>query len=184
MVRKILKWTSIIISALIVIILVYGSIQYSKAKGTNHFISERIVEAPKAKVWRIISDVGNYHKVTADGIDDVKIIEGEGLGLKRICADQNGNSWEETCTSWIPEKEFGFEVNTQKEDYPLPFKSLSAIWKIDAISPNKTKITIDMSYEFKNAFLGGLFLNLGEKQAKKDSNFLLDNWQKMAENNQ
>ncbi|WP_298902832.1 SRPBCC family protein [uncultured Psychroserpens sp.] len=183
MIRKLLKWTSIIISSLIAIILIYGGSQYPKAKGVNHFISERIINAPKDKVWTIISDVGNYHKVTAAGIDDVKIIEGEGLGLKRVCADPNGNSWEETCTTWIPEQEFSFKVNTQKEDYPLPFKSLSAIWKLDSISPNTTKITIDMSYEFKNAFLGGLFLKLGEKQAHIDSNILLNNWQKMAETN-
>ena len=183
MVRKILKWTSIIISGLIAIILIYGSMQYSKAKGINHFISERIVEAPKDKVWNIISDVGNYHKVTAAGIDNVKIIEGQGLGLKRVCSDVNGNRWEETCTSWIPQQEFSFKVDTKKDDYSLPFKSLSAIWKLDSLSPTKTKITIDMSYEFKNAFLGGLFLKLGEKQADIDSNFLLDNWQKMAEHN-
>lgn len=181
--RKILKWTVITISSLITLILVYGTFQYSKAKGTNHFISERIVNAPKSEVWNIISDVGNYHKVTATGIDHVEIIEGEGLGLKRVCADSNGNSWEETCTSWVPEKEFAFKVNTQKENYSLPFKELSAIWKVDEIEDNKTKITIDMSYEFKNAFLGGLFLNLGEKQARKDSNILLDNWQEMAEKN-
>jgi len=181
MLRKILKWTSLILVGLIILTLVYGFIQYPKAKGIKHFISERVVVAPKDKVWDIIADIGNYHKVTAAGIDHVQIIEGEGLGLKRVCSDPRGNSWEETCTIWEPGKQFGFEVNTQKEDYKLPFKSLSAIWKIDSISTNKTKITIDMSYEFKNPFLGGLFLNLGEKQAEIDSNYLLDNWQKMAE---
>ena len=181
MARKFLKWTSLILALIIVLTLIYGFIQYPKAKKVQHFVSERIIYAPKDKIWDIIADVDNNHKVTSEGIHNVKIIEGEGLGLKRICSDPNGNSWEETCTIWEPGERFKFEVNTQNEDYPLPFKSLSGVWKLDSITEGKTKLTLDFSYEFKNAFIAGLFLGMGEKQAQKDSDYLLDNWQRMAE---
>ena len=183
MIKKILKWGLLTFAVLIVIVLAYGIIQYPKAKGVNHFISERVVNAPKDKVWRVISDVGNYHQVTAAGIDNVEITSGNGLGMKRVCYDPNGNSWEETCTIWEPGNRFQFVVNTQKEDYPLPFKSLSAIWKVDSISPDKSKIILDMSYEFTDPFLAGYFLSLGNKQGEIDSNYLMDNWQRLAEAN-
>ncbi len=182
MIRKILKTIALLLSLLIIVLLVYGFIQYPKAKGEQRFTAERIINAPKDKVWNIISDVGNYHKVTAAGIHDVKIIEGEGLGLKRVCSDPNGNSWEETCTLWNPGEAFEFVVNTQREDYPFPLKSLKGAWKVSELSNYETKLTLDFTYEFKNAFLSGFFLSMGKKHATEDTKILLDNWQRMAEN--
>ncbi len=176
-----MKWISLFLIVVIVVTLIYGFIQYPKAKGVQNFVSERIIYAPKDKIWDIISDVGNYHQVTAEGIHHVQIISGEGLGMKRVCSDPKGNSWEETCTIWEPGKQFKFEVNTQKKDFPLPFKSLSGSWKLDSITHNKNKLTLDFNYEFKNAFLAGYFLRVGQKQAQKDADYLLDNWQRMAE---
>ncbi|MBQ4820398.1 SRPBCC family protein [Aquimarina sp. MMG016] len=183
MVRKILKGIALFLVLDIVIILIYGFVQYPKAKGEQHFIAERIVNAPKDKVWKTISDVGNYHKVTAPNIDHVEIVEGEGLGMKRVCSAPDGSSWEETCTFWKPGEAYKFEVNTQREDYPFPLKSLSGIWKVDSIAPNKTKLSMDFAYEFNNPFLSGYFLSMGSKQAEEDTEFLLDNWQRLAENN-
>jgi ribosome-associated toxin RatA of RatAB toxin-antitoxin module len=181
MIRKILKITALTLATIIVGLLMYGFVQYPNAKGVQHFTTERIINAPKDKVWKIISDVGNYHKVTSAGIDDVEIIEGDGLGMKRVCSDPNGNSWEETCTLWKPGEEFRFEVNTEKEDYPYPLKSLSGSWKVDPVSPMLTKLSLDFTYEFKNAFLSGYFLSMGQEQALEDTQILFDNWQKMAE---
>ena len=171
----------LLFAAMIVIVFLYGLSQYPKARGENHYISERVVQASKQKVWNVISDVGNYHKVTAGGIDDVQIISGSGLGMKRVCSAPNGDSWEETCTVWEPGNRFEFVVNTEREDYPLPFKKLSAVWKVDSISPNKSKIILDMTYEFENPFLAGYFLSIGKKQGDEDAKFLMDNWQRIVE---
>ncbi|WP_103070374.1 type II toxin-antitoxin system RatA family toxin [Aquimarina sediminis] len=179
--RKIFKGIAIFFILDIILILVYGFIQYPKAKGEQHFIAERIIHAPKDQVWKVISDVGNYHEVTAPNIDHVEIIEGKGLGMKRICKAPDGSSWEETCTIWNPDNEFEFVVNTQKEDYPYPLKSLSGFWKVETVSPMQTRLYMDFTYEFKNPFLSGYFLSIGMKQAEKDTEFLLDNWQRLAE---
>ncbi len=181
MIRKILKGFTLFLILDIVLLLIYGFVQYPKAKGEQHFTAERIVNAPKDKVWEIISDVGNYHKVTAPGIYNVAIIEGQGLGLKRVCSAPDGTSWEETCTLWNPGKEFQFVVNTRKEDYPFPLRSLSGSWKVDSIGPSKTKLSMDFNYQFKSPFLSGYFISMGKEQAEKDTEFLLDNWQRLAE---
>lgn len=182
MVRKILKGIALFLVVDIIIVLVYGFVQYPKAKGEQHFTAERMILAPKEKVWRIISDVGNYHKVTAPNIDNVQIVAGHGLSMKRVCSAPDGTSWEETCTLWDPGKAFKFEVNTKREDYPFPLKSLSGVWKVDSVAPGITRLSLDFAYEFKSPFLSGYFLSMGTEQAKKDTEFLLDNWQRLAEN--
>ncbi len=183
MIRKILKFLALFLVLDIVLLLTYGFIQYPKAKGEQHFVAERIIHAPKDQVWEIIADVGNYHKVTASNIHHVAVIEGQGLGMKRVCSAPDGSSWEETCTVWNPGKEFQFRVHTEKEDYPFPLKSLSGSWKVETVSPIQTRLVLDFTYEFKSPFLSGYFLSMGMKQAKKDTEYLLDNWQQLAENN-
>ena len=181
MIIKIFKVIATVFAAIILILLIYGFIQYPKAKGEKHFTIERVVKAPRDRVWEIISDVGNYHEVTAPNISNVEILKGNGLGMHRECSSPDGHSWEELCTLWVPGEAFAFEVNTKREDYPFPLKSLSGLWKLQELGPDRTKIILDFSYEFKNAFLSGYFLTLGTEQATQDTNFLLDNWQKMAE---
>ena len=181
MIRKILKIVAAVFATVIVALLIYGFIQFPKAKGEQHFVVERVVNAPKEKVWNIISDVGNYHEVTAPNISKVEILKGSGLGMIRECSSPSGHSWEEICTLWEPGRAFAFEVNTKREDYPFPLKSLSGIWKLEELNPDQTKIILDFSYEFKNAFISGYFLDLGMEQASQDTKYLLDNWQSMAE---
>ncbi len=181
MIRKILKTIASVMAVLILALIIYGLVQYPKAKGEQHFTAERIVNAPKDKVWDIISDVGNYHEVTAPNISKVEILKGSGLGMVRECSAPSGHSWEEVCTIWEPGEVFGFQVNTDREDYPFPLKSLSGLWKVEEVDANHTRILLDFSYEFQNAFLSGYFLSAGIKQAKEDTEFLLDNWQHMAE---
>ncbi len=181
MLRKTLKFTASLLALLIAILLIYGFIQYPKAKGEQKFSMARVVNAPKEKVWDIISDVGNYHEVTAPNISNVEIVDGSGLGMIRECSAPTGHSWEEVCTLWNPGEAFAFKVNTQREDYPYPLKSLSGLWKLERVSEDQTRIILDFNYEFKNAFISGYFLSLGLKQAKEDSEYLLDNWQRMAE---
>ena len=181
MIRKILKGLALFLVLDIVILLVYGFVQYPKAKGEQYFTAERIVNAPKNKVWDVISDVGNYHKVTASNIHHVEIVEGQGLGMKRVCRAPDGTSWEETCTIWKPGDAYKFEVNTQREDYPFPLTSLSGIWKVDSLGPSKTRLSMEFEYQFKSPFLSGYFISMGTKQAEEDTNFLLDNWQRLAE---
>ncbi len=182
MIRKILKGLALFLVIDIVILLIYGFVQYPKAKGEQHFIAERIIHASNEQVWEIISDVGNYHEVTAPNIHHVEIVAGQGLGMKRVCSAPDGTSWEETCTVWNPGKEFQFVVNTKKKDYPFPLKSLSGSWKIEQVGPMQTRLLLDFAYEFKSPFLSGYFLSMGMKQAKQDTEFLLDNWQRLAEN--
>lgn len=168
-------------AVLILVVGVYGVIQYEKVKGENHLVTERIVQAPVENVWKIISDVGNYEEVTGPGINRVDIIEGTAQGMVRECADPDGNSWQELCTLWEPGHRFKFEVNTQREDYTYPFKQLSGLWQVDELGPTTTRITMDFAYQFKKPFISGLIMPFAMGQARADIEFIMDNWQRMAE---
>jgi ribosome-associated toxin RatA of RatAB toxin-antitoxin module len=183
MVRKTLKVILIFLAVDVVLVMLYGLYQYPKAKGLQHLVATRVVEAPSDQVWDIISDVGNYEHVTGPGIQRVDVLSGSGLGMIREGADPEGIAWEEVCTLWEPGKRFKFEVNTQKDDYAYPFNSLSGDWQVVELGPTTSRIEMDFAFEFKNPFISGFFLPFAMKEAVKDTEYILDNWQRMAEDN-
>lgn len=148
-------------------------------KNTKHFRFERVVKAPKHKVWEVISDVANYHEV-APNIDDVKIISGEGQGLVRSCS-HGAESWTETCTLWDEEKSYSFEVNTAAPDYPYPFRYLKGTWEVQELDSNTTKIIMLFDFRYKHKYQNWLLHPLLRNKFKKTANELLENWQVLLE---
>lgn len=148
-------------------------------KKDKHFKFERIIKADKQSVWKVISDVANYDKVVPN-IDAVKIISGEGLGMVRSCS-HGKNSWSETCSVWIEEKAYSFEVNTSAPDYPYPFKFLKGTWEVHEIDPNTTKILMLFDFQYKRAYQNWMLHPLLKGKFSKTAEELLDNWQKMLE---
>ncbi|MBD3275991.1 MAG: hypothetical protein GF372_11805, partial [Candidatus Marinimicrobia bacterium] len=137
---------------------------------------ERTTQANKAKVWEVISDVANYHEV-APNIDNVEIISGTEEGMIRSCS-HGKESWTETCSLWIEEKEYAFEVNTDAADYPYPFKYLKGNWKIEETNSSHTKIIMLFEFEYEKKFQNWLLHPILKRKFSKTAEELLDNWQK------
>ncbi|WP_282081245.1 type II toxin-antitoxin system RatA family toxin [Aquimarina algiphila] len=150
-------------------------------KGQKAFKFSRIVKGNKSKVWEVISDVANYHEV-APNIDASKVISGEKKGMVRSCSHRK-DSWTETCIFWEEEEQYSFEVDTQTPDYPYPLKSLRGTWIVDEISENKNKIIMVFEFEYKKAIQNILVHPLMKYKFTKVCKELLDNWQRMIENN-
>jgi ribosome-associated toxin RatA of RatAB toxin-antitoxin module len=146
----------------------------------KHFKFERIINADKPSVWKVISDVANYDKV-APNIDAVKIISGEGRGMVRSCS-HGKDSWSETCSMWIEEKAYSFEVNTSAPDYPYPFKFLKGTWEVQEIDTSTTKIIMLFDFQYKRKYQNLLLHPLLKGKFSKTAEELLENWQKMLEN--
>ncbi|PHR42612.1 MAG: hypothetical protein COA32_17245 [Fluviicola sp.] len=106
----------------------------------------RKVKANKPDVWKVISDVENYHEV-AGNIDEVKIVSGEKEGMVRACS-HGKDSWTEKCSLWEEEKEYSFEVDTSAPDYPYPFKVLRGNWQVKELADNKTEIIMNFEFEY------------------------------------
>lgn len=174
--------------AVVALIVLFLGINQSKAlaqvdsgsvKKYKHFRFERIVKATKQDVWKVIADVANYDKV-APNIDDVKIISGEGEGMVRSCS-HGKDSWTETCSKWVEEKSYSFEVNTAAPDYPYPFKFLKGTWEVEEIDNTTTKIIMLFDFQYKHKIQNVLLHPVLKGKFRKTANKLLDNWQVMLE---
>ena len=176
--------------AVIALLILFMGINQSKAlaqvdsgrqKGIKHVKYERIVKANKKEVWKAISDVANYHQV-APNIDDVKIISGEGKGMVRSCS-HGKNSWTETCSMWVEEISYSFEVNTKAPDYPYPFKFLKGTWEVQEIDNSTTKIVLLFDFQYKHKYQNWFLHPVLKGKFSKTAEELLNNWQKMLEKN-
>jgi len=172
--------------AIIAFIVLFMGINQSKAlaqvdsagnKKDKHFKFERIIKADKQSVWKVISDVANYDKV-APNIDAVKIISGEYRGMVRSCS-HGKDSWSETCSMWIEEKAYSFEVNTSAPDYPYPFRFLKGTWEVQEIDSSTTKIIMLFDFQYKRKYQNWLLHPLLKGKFSKTAEELLDNWQKL-----
>jgi ribosome-associated toxin RatA of RatAB toxin-antitoxin module len=135
---------------------------------------EKIVQADRETVWKVISDVGEYEKF-ATGLHDVTILSGEGKGMIRACSDPNG-SWQEVCTSWDPGKSYTFEVDVNSDDYPYPFKVLIGTWSVEEISLTQSKIIVTFQFKFGQRWMSWMFSEATHEVFEKGD--LLDNWEK------
>lgn len=156
-----------------------AQVDSNRAKRIKQLNFQRTMIASKTNVWNIISDVANYHEV-APNIDDVKIISGDGEGMVRSCT-HGKDSWTETCSLWVEEKEYAFEVNTTAPDCPYPFNYLKGNWKIEEIDSTQTKVIMLFEFEYKKKIQNWLLHPFLKGKFSKTANQLLDNWQVQIE---
>ncbi|WP_282143035.1 type II toxin-antitoxin system RatA family toxin [Cellulophaga baltica] len=152
---------------------------YNSKKGRKQLSFERTFKASKQNVWKVISDVANYH-VVAPNIDAVNVISGEGEGMVRSCS-HGKDRWTETCSKWAEEAEYAFEVHTTVPDYPYPFKNLKGNWKMEEIDETQTKVIMVFEFEYKKKFQNWLFHPILRRKFSKTGEQLLANWQQQIE---
>jgi len=78
------------------------------------FEDSRTFDAPPDLVWAVITDTDLYAEV-APNLSSVEVLEGEGEGMVRECADTDGKTWTETCTVWEPERRYAVEVHVAEQ---------------------------------------------------------------------
>ncbi|PCJ63929.1 MAG: hypothetical protein COA58_14965 [Bacteroidetes bacterium] len=173
--------------AIIALVVLFMAINQSQAlaqtddnsqKGRKQLVFKRTVKASKSDVWKVISDVANYHQV-APNIDDVHIVSGTEKGMIRSCSSGK-RSWTETCSIWQEEKAYSFIVNTSAPDYPYPISFLQGTWNVEEVDSNQTEIEMIFEFSYKKKILN-LLHPIMKMKFSQASNELLDNWQKIIE---
>ena len=147
-------------------------------KGRKKLSFKRTINAKKSDVWKVISDVANYHQV-APNIDEVTIVSGKDEALVRRCS-HGKDSWTETCSIWKEEKTYSFVVNTSAPDYPYPFSFLQGTWNIIEIDANHSQIEMIFKFKYKMKIIN-LMHPLMKIRFTRISSELLDNWQNILE---
>ncbi len=148
-------------------------------KGRKQLKFKRTINASKSAVWKVISDVANYHQV-APNIDGVTIISGKDEGMVRSCS-HGKDSWTETCSVWEEEKTYSFIVNTNTPDYPYPLSFLQGTWNVIEKDKNHTEIEMIFELKYKKKIIT-LFHPILKTKFNQISDGLLDNWKKILEN--
>ncbi len=175
--------------AIVAFIVLFMGINQSKAiaqidtknqKWFKQIVVKREVAAPKDSVWKVMSDVGNFHKV-APNLVDVKILSGNSEGLVRTCSHNDKESWTETCTSWKPGEEYSFEVNTSAPDYPYPLKYLKGTFKATMLTDSTTEITMIYDFALKRKIQNIFLYPIMKPQFSKTLKGIMDNWQNLIE---
>ncbi len=136
---------------------------------------ERLINAPSTSVWEVVSDVGSYAQY-APNLATSKVVSGEGVGLVRECSSKEGR-WQELCTAWEEKQFFRFQVQTQANDYPFPFKTLNGKWEVHDKGNEQATIRMEFEVEFKHAIVGWLVFPIMKIKYLQVCEELLDNWQ-------
>ena len=180
-------WGNVLIAVVALIVFIFALAQSSglskmdsvTQQGLKEVNFERIVKAPKNKVWEVISAVGDYHQVVPN-LDQSNILSGTGEGMVRSCAIGK-DSWTETCTWWKEGHSYAFEVDTQAPDYPFPLKFLKGFWEVESINEQESQIKLSFELIYKKPIYQLLIHPFMKVRFSKGCEQLLDNWQKMIE---
>lgn len=139
----------------------------------------REVTATPAAAWRVMTDHEAYVDV-ADNLSAVQIVEGNSKGMQRKCFDTDGNSWLETAHIWEDGKRYGFKIHTDADDYPYPLDNLEAVWAVEEIGPNRSRVSISFDVTPSKSMKGEMFTKVSMIMFPKLLDRLLGRWgQKM-----
>jgi ribosome-associated toxin RatA of RatAB toxin-antitoxin module len=135
----------------------------------------RLVDAPAAIAWEVISDVEGYHKY-APNLSNSQVLEGEGEGMRRRCHNLQGRGWNERCVLWKAGQAYSMEVDTG--DYPYPFRKMQGTWSLEQ-RPDGVLVKMQFDYqpEFDPPLLGPLVDRLLIRPTMSNiSQELMSNW--------
>jgi ribosome-associated toxin RatA of RatAB toxin-antitoxin module len=109
----------------------------------------RVIDATVAQLWEIISDLDGFHRHTTT-LSETTVIAGADLGARRRCVDSSGGAWEETCTVWVPLKEYvvDVDVSTYPAKYRAIFRTFTGTWRVEPVDRG-TRVTIRFDAELR-----------------------------------
>lgn len=116
----------------------------------------RVVAAPVERVWDAVADAGDYARF-APGIASTAIVAGEGQGMVRVCTDERGGKWAETCTLWEAGSRYRMTVDTAS--YPAYHRvllhELTQTWSVEPAAGG-TRLSLAFDGAVKLGALGRL----------------------------
>lgn len=137
---------------------------------------ERIVGVSVERVWEAISDAGDYGRF-APGIAHTSIVAGKREGMVRVCRDDQGGEWVETCTLW--EEGHRYRMTVDVSSYPAYYRLLlhefAQTWTLEPV-PSGTRIQLAFDGAVKLGVLGRAAALMLGRQRRLDA--ILDNYER------
>lgn len=137
-------------------------------KKVKTFKMEKVLSVPAEKVWKVVGEdygaIANSHpKIVASNYVDGSLKGGE--GVQRVCY------FNEKETRFLKEKMVNYSPETmsftnqvfQAGKFPVDPELTRALYKIEDLGNGTSKMTFDMQYRTKPAFMGGMMKGAFEK---------------------
>lgn len=115
---------------------------------------ERCVAGSPKVAWQVVTDHELYGRL-APNLSDVHVQSGTGADLVRVCSNNNGDTWTETCSLWKEGEQF--EVNVRTDRYPYPLAVMRGSWWVRSDSADRTIVGMDFRYRPRPGIKGFVF---------------------------
>jgi uncharacterized protein YndB with AHSA1/START domain len=137
---------------------------------------ERVVAAPVERVWEAVSDAGDYGRF-ASGIEHTTIVTGEREGMVRLCRDDRGGEWTETCTLWEDGHRYRMTVDVASYPayYRLLLRGFAQTWTVEP-APGGTRIRLAFDGAVKLGALGRAAVRVLGRRRRLEA--ILDNYER------
>lgn len=133
------------LAAVLVVVAVFATTQgrgrirlgTGAADGTTPLVlrAGRVIAVPAPQAWAAVSDDAEYARF-ADGIASTRIVGGDRTGMVRVCTDDRGGTWSETCTLWEDGQRYVMTVDVSS--YPWYYRVLIAdlhqTWQVGTVA--------------------------------------------------
>jgi hypothetical protein len=116
--------------------------------------ADRLLVASPAAVWDAVADASGYARFAA-GIAATDIVSGVGEGMVRVCTDDRGDQWSETCTLWEPGRRYRMRVDvaTYPPHHRALVDELTQTWSVEQ-APGGTLLTLTFEARVKLGIVG------------------------------
>lgn len=134
-----------------------------------HYQRSRTINANPESIWAVLSRYMHIDEFAPQVVSVEALTSGDhGVGSKRRCIFEDGNSVVEEVTEW--EANRGYRVRLSDME-PMPLKEAHAEIALKAIAPDQTEVIWSMDYHVKFGPLGWL---LGQTMMKMMMGKVLD----------
>ena len=115
---------------------------------------KRKVRGSRQVAWEVVTDHELYGRL-APNLSAVHVRSGTGVGMVRVCSNNGGEQWSETCTVWDEGEQF--EVNVQTDRYPYPLSAMRGSWWARPDTSGASVVGMDFRYQPLPGIKGRLF---------------------------
>jgi hypothetical protein len=115
---------------------------------------ERKVHGSRDLTWDVVADQELYGRL-APNLSAVHVQSGTGAGMVRVCSNNAGDEWSETCTVWDEGERF--EVDARTDDYPYPLAVMRGSWWVQSQGAATSVVGMDFRYQPLPGFKGRFF---------------------------
>ena len=135
---------------------------------------ERTVRGGREVAWAVVTDHELYGRL-APNLSGVHVQSGTGAGMVRVCSNNGGEEWSETCTVWDEGQRF--EVNVRTERYPYPLAVMRGSWWVHPETPGTSLVGMDFRYQPQPGIKGRVFAALMQAGFPLVLHRILRGWQ-------